>query len=275
MKLLAVETSTSYGSVAVVEVIPRSEATRDPFKVLAEGTIYSQMSHSERLLPLIDLLLSQSGVDISEIDYFAASIGPGSFTGLRVGLSTMQAFAFAHQKKVVGVPTLEAMSLSGIFHEGPICSFLDAGRGELYAALYSVTSMGEATCLLPVSIQKPAALILKLKEFLGCHSEGVTPCHSEGEARGIPQTPLLIGDISLIEKEISHEKTFKWSSLLFSQPRASQVAQIAFNKIASGHAVDPDKLLPLYVRLPQAELSFRAQSARNPIEDSSVLRTSE
>ncbi len=240
MKLLAVETSTSYGSVAVVE---KHEQT---IKVLAEGTIYSQMSHSERLLPLIDLLLSQSGVNISEIDYFAASIGPGSFTGLRVGLSTMQAFAFAHQKKVVGVPTLEAMSLSGIFHEGPICSFLDAGRGELYAALYSMTAIaserGDVTCLLPVSIQKPAALILKLKEF---------------QNQSGSKTTLLIGDIFFIEKEILQEKTFKWSSLLFSQPRASHVAHIAFNKIASGHAVDPDKLLPLYVRLPQAEMNFR------------------
>jgi tRNA threonylcarbamoyladenosine biosynthesis protein TsaB len=258
MKLLAVETSTPCGSVAVVE---KCEQT---IKVLAEGTIYSQKSHSERLLPLIDLLLSESGVNISEIDYFAASQGPGSFTGLRVGLSTMQAFAFAHQKKVVGVPTLEAMSLSGIFHEGPICSFLDAGRGELYAALYSVTQTGEVTCLLPVSIQKPAALILKLKEFLECHSEPAEPCHSEhkechseGAARGIPQTILLVGDVFFIEKEIFKEKTFKWSSPLFSQPRASQVAQIAFNKIASD-AVDPDKLLPLYVRLPQAEMNLKS-----------------
>lgn len=234
MKLLAVETGTSCGSVALVEY-------QQKIKVLAEGTIYSEKSYSERLLPLIDLLLSQSGVDISEIDYFAASMGPGSFTGLRVGLSTMKAFAFAHQKKVVGVPTLEAMSLSGIFHEGPICSFLDAGRGELYAALYSVTSMGDATCLLPVSIQKPAALTLKLKEF-------------QNQSRS--ETTLLIGDISLIEKEISHEKTFKWLPLLFSQPRASQVAHSAFNKIASGDTVDPAELLPLYVRLPQAEANF-------------------
>lgn len=242
MKLLAVETGTSCGSVALVEY-------QQKIKVLAEGAIYSEKSHSERLLPFIDLLLSQSGINISEIDYFAASIGPGSFTGLRVGLSTMKAFAFAHQKKVVGVPTLEAMSLSGIFHEGPVCSFLDAGRGELYAALYSVTERGNTTCLLPVSIQKPAALILKLKEFQD-------PLNG-----GRSETILLIGDISLIEKEISHEKTFKWLPLLFSQPRASQVAHIAFNKIISGDTVDPDKLLPLYVRLPQAEANFNSPVA--------------
>lgn len=241
MKILAVETATPLGSVALV-CHPEGRRPEGSLKVLGEITLYSEKSHSERLLPLIDLLLSQSGVDISEIDYFAASIGPGSFTGLRVGISTVKAFTFAHQKKGVGVPTLEAMSLSGIFHGGPICPFLDAGRGELYAALYSVTEKGDTTCLLPASIQKPAALILKLKEF---------------QHQNRSETMLMVGDISLIEKEITDEKPFKGVPLLFSQPRASQVAHIAFHKIIAGQTLDSAELLPLYIRLPQAEANFK------------------
>jgi len=254
MKLLAVETSTPSGSVALVEF------DKQKVKVLGEITVYSEKSHSERLLPSIDSLLAQCEIDISDIDFFAASIGPGSFTGLRIGLSTIKAFAYAHNKKVVGIPTLEAMSHPGLFHSGPVCPFLDAGRGELYAALYQ---WGGAS-LLPVSLQKQNDLISKLREFQKHyhpnqrhsdqrHPERSFAWRSEGSPAELEKI-LLLGDISLLEEKLLDQRIFKWGN---ASPRASSVAQLAIRKIEQGADIDPGELLPLYVRIPQAEANLR------------------
>ena len=101
MKILALETATIAGSVAISD---------DTSGLIGEVKINVRIAHAERLMPSIQWLLESSRVTIEEIDAFAISIGPGSFTGLRIGLSTVKGFAFATNKPVVSVPTLDAFA---------------------------------------------------------------------------------------------------------------------------------------------------------------------
>ena len=126
MKILAIETSTLTGSVALLE----DEA------VLGEITLSVSVQHSERLMPAIEQLLSNARVDLSEIDLFAVTVGPGSFTGLRIGIAAVQGLAMAGHQPILGVSTLQSLAYQGIFFPGLIVPCLNAYRGEIYWGLY-------------------------------------------------------------------------------------------------------------------------------------------
>lgn len=127
MLILAVDTSTTHGSVALLENT----------KLLVEVNSVSNLTHSERLLPAVDLALRQKKVTIKDLDAFAVSVGPGSFTGIRIGLSTMKSFALASGKPIAPVSTLKALALKLKFpHNRLLAPLLDARKGEVYAALF-------------------------------------------------------------------------------------------------------------------------------------------
>ncbi len=142
MKILAVDTSTLTGSVALLEM----EGERA--SLLGEITLSVSVQHSEQLIPAIRGFLSNAAVPISSIDLFAAAEGPGSFTGLRIGIATIQGFAFSQGKPTIGVSSLEALALSGLFFDGIVVPMLDARRGEIYAAAYRFQQT------LPVTIER-------------------------------------------------------------------------------------------------------------------------
>ena len=128
MKILAVETATCCHSVAIV----------DEQQVLAEETLPDCVSHASALVPTIDRLLQSLTLSLSQCTGLAVSVGPGSFTGLRVGLSTMMGFRLATQLPLVTIPTLEGMAwnMRGKEEERPICPILKASRGAVYWALF-------------------------------------------------------------------------------------------------------------------------------------------
>ena len=126
MKILAVETATSCQGVAVV----------DDFQVLAQETYSDCASHASILVTSIDRLLQSLALSLTQLDGLAVSLGPGSFTGLRVGLSTMIGFRFATQLPLVTVSTLEAMAWNVKDESRQICPILKASRGEVYWALF-------------------------------------------------------------------------------------------------------------------------------------------
>jgi len=128
MVTLAVDTSVTTTSVALLE----------EDNIRGELFVHTGRNHAEVLLPSIESLLASVGIGKKQIDLFAVTVGPGSFTGLRVGTSTVKGLAFVLQKPVVGVCTLDALALN-VAHAGPgiaICPMMDAGRGEVYTALY-------------------------------------------------------------------------------------------------------------------------------------------
>lgn len=126
LRVLAVETSTLTGGVALL----MGES------LVAETTLSVSVQHAERLMPAIDRLLSDSGVSLGEVDLLAVAAGPGSFTGLRVGLAAVQGLAAATGKRAVGVSTLQALALAGSHFKGTVVPLLDARRGQVYAAAF-------------------------------------------------------------------------------------------------------------------------------------------
>lgn len=126
MKVLAIETATRCQSVALI----------DDDQVLAEETHPECTSHASVLIPAIDRILQSHNLSVSKLDGLAVSIGPGSFTGLRVGLSTMMGFRVATQLPLVTVPTLEAMAWNLKGEDGPICPIMNASRNEVYWAMF-------------------------------------------------------------------------------------------------------------------------------------------
>ena len=128
MIILAADTSTKIGSVALVE-------DESP---IAEYTLNVSETHSARLMPTIDRVLKDCGMQIAEVDALAVAIGPGSFTGLRIGLATFKGLALAAEKRLVAVPTLDALAASLAFSQHMVCPILDARMGEVYAEFYRI-----------------------------------------------------------------------------------------------------------------------------------------
>lgn len=137
MRFLGVDTSSSHASVAVTdngriitETFHSAEAA-----VLSNG-LRSRNNHAEAVLPLIDSTLTAAGLSLTDLSGFAIAIGPGSFTGLRIGLSTVKGLSYGSGAPVVGVSTLHAWAARMSDFDGYICAILDARKKELYAALF-------------------------------------------------------------------------------------------------------------------------------------------
>ena len=130
--------------------------------LVAETRLNVKTTHSERLMTAVHNTLRQSELSLDQIDAFAVAIGPGSFTGLRIGLSTVKGLSYATGKPVVTVPTLDAFAWNFPFCAYPVCLMLDARKGEVYAALYEWKDSGFRTSMECVSI-KPDALLQTLQ----------------------------------------------------------------------------------------------------------------
>lgn len=127
MHILALDTTTGSGSVVLLENT----------KLMAEINAHSSTTHSSRLLRSVDNLLKQNSLEVRDIDGFAVTAGPGSFTGIRIGLSTIKAFAFASRKPVAAVSSLAALAMKLRETQGRLfCPMIDAKKGEVFAALF-------------------------------------------------------------------------------------------------------------------------------------------
>src|SRR5262245_37010850 len=153
MRLLAVETSTLTGGVAVL----------DGGAVVAESRVSVAVTHGERLMAAIDGVLRAARWQLADVEAFAVGLGPGSFTGLRIGLSTVKGLAFATGKPVAGVPTLDALAWRLPFCAYPVCPILDAKKNEVYAALYR-TLEGRLEPLDPPRAVAPSTLAEELRD---------------------------------------------------------------------------------------------------------------
>jgi tRNA threonylcarbamoyladenosine biosynthesis protein TsaB len=126
MRLLAVDTSTAAGSVALL----------DGEDVVAEFTLNSNKAHSETIMMVIDNLFNSVGVGINTVDVFAISTGPGSFTGLRVGISIIKGMAWCMNKPVIGVSTLMSLAMNIPYANGMVCPIINARKKQIYVGLY-------------------------------------------------------------------------------------------------------------------------------------------
>lgn len=225
MYILGIETATKTGGVAIV-----SENG-----VLAEYTLNIEVTHSERLMSTVDRVLKDTGFTLANIYGYGVSIGPGSFTGLRIGLSTIKGLAFATGKPVAAVPTLRALAWNIPFSRYPVCPLLDARKKEVYAGLYRYDGGNY--------VQEMPDTVISLAEMAG-KTAGEILFTGEG-AR------LFAGDIQKSFGDRAH-----FATLSSSVPSAASVAEIALMMLKAGQQTAPDELVPMYIRRPEAEVAW-------------------
>ncbi len=227
MKILAVETATAWQSVAILED-DRILAIREQEAGGAHGTL---------LLPAIDLLLAQSGLKLLGLDGMACSIGPGSFTGLRVGLSTCLGLRAATGLPLVLVPTLEAMARNVGVTPLAICPVLPSRRGEVYWAIFRWMQNGRLNRVLGEQVGTPERLALSLTGSTMIFGGGWSSMEPEIRA-------LLPAAASLVP-----------GPELAAAPSAVQIAQIGMTRFRQGE-IAGDLITPLYVQRAEAELQY-------------------
>lgn len=238
MKILGIETSMYAGSIAVSE----------DDKVLGEYYFNTGPSHSEKLLPSIDWLLKELSIDKNELGGIVVSLGPGSFTSLRIGLASAKGLSYALGIPIAGVSTLELMANNLPFTPFKVCPVIDAKRGEVFAAFFEsqegrVVRISEDMVLSP---QKLAGKIKSKTVFIG---EGA----------------LLYSDF--LEDIMVEDGCVAFCPEALNYPRAGVLSPMGYLIIKDGGGDDPHTLAPHYMRKSEAELSKESskkdQSERN------------
>jgi tRNA threonylcarbamoyladenosine biosynthesis protein TsaB len=235
MKLLAVETATSLLSVAVM----------DDDQVLARSDMPAEGAHGRLLVPTIDQLLTTTKLGLSDLSLLGVSIGPGSFTGLRVGLSTLMGFRTAMGLPIVGVPTLEALAWNLRGESRPLCAMLKARTGELYWATYQWRPTGE---------------LLRL-----CEDRAGTWAAWVNSLTG---PTVMVGEGWQVHREDLRNIGRDRAAWMFEGPAgamaasADSVGMIARAKWAKGEVAQPG-MAPHYVQRAEAEVKWAAKTMAN------------
>lgn len=243
--ILSLETATRAGSIA----ISRGET------LLAAQAGDASTSHSAHLLESVRNVLEASGVTLKDIDIFASSIGPGSFTGLRIGLATVKSFAATLGLSCVGVPTLYAIAHAAGESERTL-ALLPAGRGEVFAQLLAVDGNGDVHLLDSPTHIAPHKLLEKVKSepHLKWAGEGAH-LHAEAiKAQALAQG-ILFRDESPEEVHTEQSREQQWTIAPAQDVLAVDVCKLALLKVRSGEVVSPEQLRAIYVRPSDAELN--------------------
>jgi len=203
--------------------------------LVAETRLNVKTTHSERLMTVIDHVLEQSEMGLDNIDAFAVAIGPGSFTGLRIGLSTAKGLSYATGKPIVAVPTLEAFAYNFSYCSYPVCLMLDARKGEVYAAVF------------------------KWEEGAFRRVVEDTSIKAEDLLRKFDQVVLFAGEGAALYKSVITE-VMKERAVFASPekmvPSPSNVAVLGLSKAARGEFTDALAAVPRYIRKSEAEVKW-------------------
>lgn len=219
MLILAFDTSSKTASVAIL---------RDHV-ILYDVMINAGLNHSEVLLPAIENACRQTGIKITDVDLFACTVGPGSFTGLRIGVSTLKGFMLATEKPAVGVSSLAALALNTGRSSKKIFSMMDAGRGQVYYASFKYDSRG-----LLRQVEKEQVL---------------NPSHITHD-----QKSLYVGDGVVKYSEVMNtENKVKVESSSQLYIRASSVAILGKEKFDRDELLNTETFIPVYLRSTDAE----------------------
>jgi tRNA threonylcarbamoyladenosine biosynthesis protein TsaB len=240
MRIIGIDTSITTASVALTEngQLIAEEIHSARGSATHPQTLHSKPNHAEVILPLMAALLRKSARALRDVSGFAVSIGPGSFTGIRIGLSTVKGLAYGLGIPVVGISTLFANAARVDDFEGPVCSLLDARRNEVYAALFRRS--GQALTRLTEDKAGGAAEVI---ESVG-NLVGDAPC-------------LFVGDGSKTHERLLMDR-FANQALLSSgdsySSLASAVARLSEDRLQQNNGTPLASLTPIYLRSSEAEL---------------------
>lgn len=232
MKVLGIDTSSNVASAAVI----------DDDNIIAEYTLNLKKTHSQLLMPMIDSMLSSCECDISDIDLFAVSVGPGSFTGLRIGIATAKGLAHACGKKIVPVGTLAALAYNLPYAEHIIVPIMDARRNEVYTAAYIWDEDGFR------EIEEPHAAPL---------SECLDGC-------GNMLDVIFVGDGVPVYREQIKDRLGEKAIFVpagSNLQRGASVAALGLKNASD--AVDCGQICPVYIRKSQAEREYEEKHKQN------------
>ena len=235
MKILMIDTSGPACGVAVMK----------DGQIVYEAQLVSGRTHSQRVMPMVDTALSMSEIPLSDIDLFGAVAGPGSFTGVRIGVSTVKSLAHAAGKPCIGVDALHALAANVSDFGGVICPILDARAQQVYGAMFRAGSV-------PQRLMDDEAM--KLTDFLDLVDK-------TGE------DALFLGDgVAVCEGKIRERlgERAHFAAAQHVNLRAGSACAVAqkLYEADEGAAVDYIHLLPLYLRAPQAERERAAREAK-------------
>ena len=227
MKILAVDTATPSCSVAVI----------DGEVLLAESTSLTGQTHSRQLLNVVDAVLGQAGLKIAQVDGFAVSIGPGSFTGLRIGISAVKGFAFSLKKPVIGVSSLQALAYQCEQHPYLICPIIDARKQEVYFCHFRYND-GQLEQESQERVASPAQALRGIRE----------PCLFVGNGAKLYQELIAgaLGGLAHFAAESQHII------------QASAVARLSLPRFTRQDTDDVRLLVPHYIRKSDAQLKIRS-----------------
>jgi tRNA threonylcarbamoyladenosine biosynthesis protein TsaB len=236
MKVLAVETATSWQSVAIL----------DGSSILARHDQDAAGSHAKLLLPTIDRLFREAGLTIKQLDGFAVSIGPGSFTGLRVGLATLLGFRTISRLPLAVVPTLEGMAWNLRGTSALLCPILNSRREELYWALFRWTGDDRLERVVSEQVGTPIILGSSLTESVLVFGEGWTVEESAIRAATSPS-------VTVTEAPDSVQK-----------PSAVSIGLAGIERLRRGECAG-NGISPLYVQRTAAELKYEESGGISPV----------
>ncbi|KNF09622.1 tRNA threonylcarbamoyladenosine biosynthesis protein TsaB [Gottschalkia purinilytica] len=225
MKVLAIDTSSTVATVAIM----------DDEKLIGEYTINDKMTHSQKLMPIIRDIMKASDLNIDEIDVFGVSKGPGSFTGLRIGIATIKSLAHSVEKDVVGISTLDALAFNIPFSNGIIVPIMDARRERVFTGIYKWESGG-----LHIIREN---MVIEVDELMKILKER-------------PENIIFNGDGTLVYKdkiikELGDKSIFAPKHA--NMARASSIAELTMAQAKEGKTESYLTLVPNYLRESQAQ----------------------
>lgn len=233
MNIIAIDASGIAGSVAYIS----------DGKLVGEYYVCHKLTHSQTIMPMLEHLKGMIGIDLQAVDAIAVTSGPGSFTGIRIGVATAKAMAMALEVPLIGVPTLDVMANNMTFTEAIICPIMDARRNQVYTAYYQ-WQQGE---------------LVRMSDHLGVQIDELLEMLKE-EDRPV----IFLGDgVDVFKDKITEvlgEKGIFAPSFLMMQ-RASTLAHLACVAYTKGEVSDPDTFVPMYLRKSQAERELEEREA--------------
>jgi len=232
MKVLAIDTTTFLGSIAIV----------DNDRLIASVQQGTEVTYSERLIAGINHVIDGAGWKVQDVDLIAVACGPGSFTGLRIGMGTAKGLAMAIQKPMVGVSSLEVLALGVSLYPGIVIPVIDARRDEVYSSAYRFVDGEMREVLLSEHVSPPAVLCERIK--------------------ALNENIVMVGDGirrygDLFREHLKNRLVEADDALHF--PHAAYAAKLGLKRFRENGADDEAQLIPNYIRESDADIGFRGR----------------
>jgi tRNA threonylcarbamoyladenosine biosynthesis protein TsaB len=234
MKILCLDSATESATAAII----------DENKLLGEIIFNYKKQHSVIMMPMIDKLLKNTDLDINDIDGFVVSKGPGSFTGLRIGMATIKGLVQANEKPFISISSLDALANNLYFAQGIICPIMDALRGNVYTNFYKMED-GSLT-----SLEDPQ--ILSLDELIG-------------KVKSFNDRVYFIGDgtYKFSEELLNNLNNISFAPSHLNIVRASSLGELGMQLLKKGIKEDIFTSAPIYLRASQAEREYEEKMRKN------------